>query len=62
MLLLQKMRTHQEGVLSLLNASRDEATGAAPKDKADMENKKEWKVPGCLHFSKDKGRREMIFR
>ena len=49
-------------MLSLLNASRDEATGATPNDKADMENKKGWKVLGCLHFSKDKGRREMIFR
>ena len=35
----KKKETYQEGVLSLLDVSRDEATCAAPKDKAGMDNK-----------------------
>ena len=49
-------------MLSLLDVSRDEATSASPKDNACMDNKKGWEVSVCLYLSKDKGRREMIFR
>ena len=55
------MRTYQEGVLLLLDASRDKATGATPKVTAGMDHKKGWDVHGCLYLFKDKGRREMIF-
>ena len=49
-------------MLSLPDVSRDEAIGAAPKDKACMDNKKRWEVPSCMYLSKDKGGREMVFR
>ena len=49
-------------MLSLLDASRDEATGTTLKDNAGMDNKKGWEVLGCLYLSKDNGIREMVFR
>ena len=49
-------------MLSLPDASGDEATGAATKNKADMENKKGWKMSHYVHVPKKKGRRKMVFR
>ena len=61
MLLLQRLGTHHEGVLSLLNVAKIKATGVALKDQEGLENKKGWEMPSYMHLSKNKVEEKWYF-